>query len=84
MQYCEYFPPVKVIMPLKRENWADMMDDILRADNNGTRAFYSFGNVLFLGDMPRANVVIPSSLHMVSHVYRYVTTYHSLFVPLSS
>ena len=57
-------------MPLQRTNWAEMMEDAQLVDNNETRSFYSFGNVLFLDDMTRANEDLPSHLHMLRHVYR--------------
>ena len=58
-------------MPLKRTNWVELMRDAVRADNNETRSFYSFGNMLFLDEMPRASEDLSSNLHMLRHVYRY-------------
>ena len=49
-----------------------MMEDAVQGDNNETRSFYSFGNMLFLDDMPHMNEDLPSHLYMLRHVYRYV------------
>lgn len=72
----------EIIMPLKHNNWSEMMDEVLRVsllEKNYTRASYNFRNVYFLDDQGGDDVVtghtghedgIPSYLHMLQHVYR--------------
>jgi len=70
----------EVIMPLKHTNWADMMEDAIKASlkvKNESRASYNFRNVYFMDDMLETNEHghfkdIPPYLHMLQHVYRSV------------
>jgi len=67
-----------VIMPLKHENWADMMDEVVKGSlkiKNETRASWNFRNVYFMDEMLDAHEHqhfkdIPEYLHMMQHVYR--------------
>ena len=69
----------EVIMPIKQDNWADMMKDVVEASlkvKNETRASFNFRNVYFMDEMLEAHQPnggfkdIPPYLHMMQHVYR--------------
>jgi len=68
----------EVIMPIKHNNWAEMMDEVVKASlkvKNETRASWNFRNVYFMDEMtdlhePQHFASIPPYLHMLQHVYR--------------
>jgi len=68
----------EVIMPLKHNNWDDMMKEVIQKSlkvKNETRASWNFRNVYFMDEMLDANEHqhfkdIPEYLHMMQHVYR--------------
>lgn len=68
----------EVIMPIKHNNWAEMMDEVVKASlkvKNETRASWNFRNVYFMDEMtdlhePQHFSSIPPYLHMLQHVYR--------------
>ena len=69
----------EVIMPLKHNNWAEMMKEVeLEAWSvkNQTRASFNFRNVYFMDEMLKAHQPagyfkdIPQYMHMTQHVYR--------------
>jgi len=68
----------EVIVPIKHQNWADMMENVLDEASkvkNMTRASWNFRNVYFMDDMLEANekenfTDIPPFMHMMQHVYR--------------
>ena len=48
----------EIIMPLRHDNWSDMMDEVLKVsllEKNFTRASYNFRNVYFLDDIGSAS-----------------------------
>lgn len=70
----------EVIMPIKHNNWADMMEEAVAASlkvKNVTRASWNFRNIYFMDEMldihegPHHHFEdIPPYLHMLQHVYR--------------
>jgi len=68
----------EVIMPIKHNNWADMMEEAVKSSlkvKNETRASWNFRNVYFMDEMldihePEHFKDIPPYLHMMQHVYR--------------
>eukprot|EP00092_Neocalanus_flemingeri_P099774 GFUD01127316.1.p1 GENE.GFUD01127316.1~~GFUD01127316.1.p1 ORF type:complete len:574 (-),score=144.49 GFUD01127316.1:85-1806(-) len=68
----------EVIMPIKHNNWADMMKEVITTSmkvKNETRASWNFRNVYFMDEMldlhePDHFKDIPPYLHMMQHVYR--------------
>jgi len=70
----------EVIMPIKHDNWADMMEEAVAASlkvKNETRASWNFRNIYFMDEMTDQHEGvgnkfkdIPSYLHMMQHVYR--------------
>eukprot|EP00092_Neocalanus_flemingeri_P026841 GFUD01029096.1.p1 GENE.GFUD01029096.1~~GFUD01029096.1.p1 ORF type:complete len:574 (-),score=135.79 GFUD01029096.1:85-1806(-) len=68
----------EVIMPIKHNNWADMMEEVVTSSlkvKNETRASWNFRNVYFMDEMldlhePEHFKDIPPYLHMMQHVYR--------------
>ena len=66
----------EVIMPLKHDNWADMMEEVIKGSlkiKNETRASWNFRNVYFMDEMldihePDHFSDIPDYLHMMQHV----------------
>jgi len=68
----------EVITPIKHNNWADMMEEVIQASlkvKNETRASWNFRNVYFMDEMLDAHEHqhfkdIPEYLHMMQHVYR--------------
>jgi len=66
----------EVIMPIRHNNWADMMEEVVTNSlkiKNETRASYNFRNIYFLDEMLEAHGQfkdIPPYLHMLQHVYR--------------
>jgi len=68
----------EVIMPIKHDNWADMMAEVVASSlkiKNETRASYNFRNIYFMDEMLEAHQQgtfkdIPPYLHMLQHVYR--------------
>ena len=65
-------------MPIKHNNWAEMMEEVVKASlkvKNETRASWNFRNVYFMDEMtdlhePQHFPSIPPYLHMLQHVYR--------------
>jgi len=70
----------EVIMPLKHNNWEEMMEEVISMSlkvKNESRASYNFRNVYFMDDMLENHEHghfkdIPPYLHMLQHVYRSV------------
>merc|ERR1711884_886628 len=68
----------EVITPIKHNNWADMMEEVIQISlkvKNQTRASWHFRNVYFMDEMLDAHEhdhfkEIPEYLHMMQHVYR--------------
>jgi len=68
----------EVITPIKHNNWADMMEEVVQTSlkvKNETRASWNFRNVYFMDEMLDAHEHnhfkdIPDYLHMMQHVYR--------------
>lgn len=76
----------EVIMPLKYENWADLMDEVEQISfktRNQTKASYNVRNAYFLDDLTKLGsegkassnresieAGVPSYMHMLSHVVR--------------
>ena len=68
----------EVIMPLKHDNWGDMMAEVVRGSlkiKNETRASWNFRNVYFMDEMLDVHEHqhfkdIPEYLHMMQHEYR--------------
>ncbi|CAG7815136.1 unnamed protein product [Allacma fusca] len=66
----------EVIMPMKGDNWKDLMIEVdrkARLSKNASRASYNFRNIYFLDDMMHGHhwfPGIPKYLHMLQHVYR--------------
>jgi len=68
----------EIIMPLKHNNWEELMDEVIKQSlkvKNETRASYNFRNVYFMDDMLETHEHghfkdIPPYLHMLQHVYR--------------
>lgn len=69
----------EVIMPIKQDNWEDMMKDVVASAlkvKNETRASFNFRNVYFMDEMLEAHQPnggfkdVPPYLHMMQHVYR--------------
>ena len=64
----------EVIMPLKHNSWADMMEEAVAESlkvKNQTRASWNFRNVYFMDGMGKdVEKDIPSYLHMLQHVQR--------------
>jgi hypothetical protein len=78
-QYVALLDIDEVIMPLKRDNWVDMMRDVEEEalkTHNDSRASVNFRNAYFLDEMLDAHQPggffrdIPPYLHMMQHVYR--------------
>ena len=83
----------EVIVPIKHNSWAEMMEEVLKASQNGeVRASWNFRNVYFMDEMTDLHeqhqhfADIPSFLHMLQHVYRsgnytkkgqYVKSFHN-------
>merc|ERR1712203_1091113 len=63
----------EVIMPIKHNNWAEMMEEVVKASlkvKNETRASWNFRNVYFMDEMtdlhePQHFPSIPPYLHML-------------------
>ena len=77
----------EVIMPLKHENWAGMMDEVVKGSlkiKNETRASWNFRNVYFMDEMLDAHEHqhfkdIPEYLHMMQHVFRcFLSTFEDI------
>ena len=66
----------EVITPIKHNNWADMMEEVIQASlkvKNQSRASWHFRNVYFMDEMLESyRTDIPSYLHILQHVYRSV------------
>jgi len=68
----------EVIMPVKHNNWAEMMEEVVKSSlkvKNETRASWNFRNVYFMDEMldihePEHFSDIPQYLHMMQNVYR--------------
>lgn len=64
----------EVITPLKHNNWADMMEEVIQISlkvKNQTRASWHFRNVYFMDEMLESySEEIPQYLHILQHVYR--------------
>jgi len=68
----------EVITPIKHNNWADMMEEVIETSlkvKNETRASWNFRNVYFMDEMLDAHEHnhfkdIPEYLHIMQHVYR--------------
>jgi len=68
----------EVIMPVEHNNWAEMMEEVVKSSlkvKNETRASWNFRNVYFMDEMldqnePEHFSDIPPYLHMMQHVYR--------------
>jgi len=68
----------EVITPIKHNNWADMMEEVIQTSlkvKNETRASWNFRNVYFMDEMLDAHEHnhfkdIPEYLHIMQHVYR--------------
>ena len=68
----------EVITPVKHNNWAEMMDEVVKSSlkvKNETRASWNFRNVYFMDEMldqnePEHFPDIPPYLHRMQHVYR--------------
>lgn len=72
----------EVIMPIKHQNWSELMREVQRLsllERNYTRASYNVRNVYFLDDLNHNEeqmrheaheAGVPRYLHMLQHVYR--------------
>ncbi|CAF1386810.1 unnamed protein product [Didymodactylos carnosus] len=60
----------EIIMPLKHDNWSQLLIEIQELNNFKQAGSYSFRHVYFLDDFVQKNSTSSTHLHMLNHVYR--------------
>ena len=74
----------EIIMPLRHDNWSDMMNEVLKvssAEKNFTRASYNFRNVYFLDDLASGSEDSSMSSSFTSDQQSHLNTGHEPGIP---